>query len=274
MSEKLPTPLFARKEWISACQFHDHTDEQVLTLVRDKVSLAIEAWRAGGEPAVVLLDLDSTLYDTACRTKVIVLEWLKAHRNDIPKRVLEAMHPLEEGHVSYSLLDLFAALGLSTDDPEVALASEHLKGFWRPRFFSNAYLPHDRPYPGAAAFVSALHAMGTVLCYLTGRDAPGMETGTRANLSRDGFPIGDARTHLFMKPAREGDDYLYKVGVAETIRTYGNLVASFENEPRNLMGLKERFPGALHVFVETVCSDHPAPHGEGLYRLKGFPIIK
>lgn len=267
MSEKENAPLYSRAEWIAACEFHDLADADVLSAVALRVRDAI----AANERPVLLLDLDSTLYDTSPRTHFIVREWAAENETAISPEIRRALQRLASTHVSYSLLDLFAALGLDRNEPAVEAAAAAAKVFWQPRFFSNEYLCHDRPYEGAADFVTLLHGLGADVIYLTGRDSPGMLMGTLANLRRDRFPVDVPRTRLLMKPAREGDDYAHKVGVADQVRELGKLIASFENEPRNLMGLYQAFPDAIHVFVETVCSDHPAPLGKGLYRLKGFP---
>jgi hypothetical protein len=97
-----------------------------------------------------------------------------------------------------------------------------------------------------------------------------MGDGTRANLIRDGFPWETHRTHLLLKKAAHLPDLDHKKDAAQYIREHGTLVASFENEPPNIIALYEIFPDAMHVFVDTVCSDHPALAREGLYRIKGF----
>lgn len=252
----------SRQDWVGATQFHEKTDAEVLALVAARVQEATAP--------VVLLDLDSTLYDTTPRHHAIVREWI-AGTPSVPPAIVAAVETLEDSHVSYSTRDLFVLLGLDVARPDISAACDALKEFWRPRFFSSEYLKHDRPYPGAADFVQRLYEMHSQIAYLTGRDSPGMEIGTRVTLGRDGFPIDQERTHLLMKPAREGDDMEFKVGAARALRSWGTLVASFENEPRNLMGLYKEFPDAIHVFVETICSETPAPVGLGLYKLRGFP---
>jgi hypothetical protein len=48
------------------------------------------------------------------------------------------------------------------------------------------------------------------------------------------------------------------------------VVASFENEPANLLAMQEVLPDAMHVFMATVCSDRPALPGRDLYRIRSF----
>jgi hypothetical protein len=145
------------------------------------------------------------------------------------------------------------------------------KKFWASRFFTSRYLPYDTAYPGAAEFAQHLYEQNATLVYLTGRDEPGMGDGTRANLIRDGFPWEVPRTHLLMKAESRIPDIDHKRGAADYLKKHGELIASFENEPPNLVALYEKFPEAMHIFVDTVCSDHAALPGKGFYRIRGFP---
>ena len=158
------------------------------------------------------------------------------------------------------------------DHAEIKGALEEIKKFWTARFFTNQYLPYDRAYEGAAEFTRKLHELGAEIVYLTGRDEPGMGDGTRANLLRDGFPWEVERTHLLLKKAAHLPDLEHKKEAANYIREHGTLVAAFENEPPNLIALYQLFPDAMHVFVDTVCSDHPAEAAQGLYRIRNFGL--
>ncbi len=221
------------------------------------------------EKPILLLDLDSTLYEVQPRTHAIIQDWIRAggpHSHQV-RPVLENL-PLKQ--VGYSLKDTFKNVGLSLEEASLVSAWEDLKAFWWERFFANTYLHHDKPYAGAVDYVKRLHALGAHLVYLTGRDAPRMGIGTKKNLIRDGFPIDQERTHLLLKPNGEKEDVIHKQDVIHYIRANGNLVASFENEPLNFVALQELFPQALHIFVETVYSDTPARPAKDAYRIKGF----
>ena len=180
------------------------------------------------------------------------------------------MEQLKEHSAGYSLEDTWRNLGLCLENPTLAQARETLRDFWAERFFSNAYLDFDKPYPGTSVFAQQLHQWGAELVYLTGRDEPRMREGTLRNLQRDGFPVGQPGTQLRMKLSAEGDDVEHKVAVAQNLMSTGEVVASFENEPRNFEALFRAVPGAIHVFVDTVCSDKPAPVVHGAYRLRRF----
>lgn len=251
-----------RQDWIDACRFHDMTEKEVLAEVARRVS-----HRAN---SLVLLDLDSTLYEVGPRTLQILKEWASkstSEFSDVKKTVTERM-TLQ--HIGYSVRDSFHAAGITVDDSEQAF--ESAKKFWSSRFFSNDYLKYDVAYPGASRFTQRLFELGANLIYLTGRDEPGMGIGTRENLVRDGFPWaeGGDRTRLLLKKSTHLADLDHKVEAANSIKAMGNLVASFENEPKNLVALYEVLPDAMHVFVDTIYSDHEAVACEGLYRIKGF----
>lgn len=259
----------ARHDWIAACRFHDLRESEVLEEVAKRVRGVKEEAKTSSPP-LVLLDLDSTLYEVEPRSQVILLEWCSSEESSPFPHVRAKISKLAREHLGYSIKDTFAALGLSIEIEEIRLAWESAKGFWLKRFFNNAYMNHDRPYPGAAEFTRELHAMGAEIVYLTGRDEPGMGDGTRANLIRDGFPWDVKGTHLLLKPKFEMDDLIHKRSAAEYIRKNGTLVASFENEPMNLVALYEIFPEAMHVFVQTIFSDRPAVPRNGLYRIQNF----
>jgi hypothetical protein len=254
----------ARGEWIEACEFHDLTEAEVLREVARRVRQV--------ERPLVLLDLDSTLYEVQSRTLQILREWVAAQDSRGHRTVREAVAALEVEQLGYTLADTFRAIGLDLSRDDVKVAWESAKKFWADRFFTSEYLRYDTVYPGASRFAREVHDLGAELVYLTGRDEPGMGDGTRARLRGDGFPFDAPRTHLLLKKDFVTDDLEHKQAAAEYIRRHGTLVASFENEPPNVVALYELFPEAMHVFVDTVCSDRSAPAARGLYRIRGFGI--
>lgn len=265
MARNQPHLGFIRQAWVDASEFHSYSTDEIFRKIYEQI---IE-FRASTRP-IVLLDLDSTLYEVEHRSHEILKEWL-AHQESHAHPKLRAVLPaLERVHLGYSLKDTFKALGLELSDLDVENGLNDAKRFWSERFFSSAYLHHDRPYNGAPEFVRELKKLGATLVYLTGRDAPGMEEGTRANLIRDGFPMNDENVHLLMKPNSAMDDLEFKTSVAEFIHRHGKLIASFENEPPNLVALFDLFPDAMHIFIETISSERPALPRKGLYKMKGF----
>jgi hypothetical protein len=252
----------SKAQWLKACHFHDLTEKEVLNQVAE---------RAKSTPdSLVLLDLDSTLYEVGPRSHQILNEWLASSESEAYPSVRNALANLNIEHVGYSLKDTFTAIGLSLESPEVQKAWESAKRFWAPRFFSHDYLQYDHAYAGAASFTQKIYDLGTQIVYLTGRDEPQMGEGTRRKLVQDGFPWNVPRTTLLMKKHASLPDLEHKLEAAKYVQTHGTLIASFENEPANLSALYHLIPSAMHVYVDTVSSDHNALVCQGLYRIKGF----
>jgi predicted secreted acid phosphatase len=259
----MTTPL-SKTAWLQACHFHDLSEQEVLDQVAERVKNV--------KNALVLLDLDSTLYEVGPRTHQILREWLATPESKQYIQVHRELQKLEAAHIGYSIRDTFRAVGLRVEEIQVQQAWEVVKDFWAARFFTSSYLKYDAPYPGAVEFTRKLHELGAEIVYLTGRDEPAMGEGTRARLIQDGFPWTVPRTHLLLKPESALPDLEHKLNAGEYIRKHGTLVASFENEPANLSALYRAFPDAMHVFVDTVSSEHEAQVCQGLYRIQGFGV--
>ncbi len=262
---------YIRKDWISASHFHDLTASEVLGEVARRVAeVKAKATTEKSSHPLVLLDLDSTLYEVGHRTLHLLKEWAKSPAAASFGSVRDAVAKLSIAQIGYSVRDTFVALGFEPESAAIKPAFESAKKAWSEGFFTDEFLKYDHVYAGAAAFTRKLHDLGAEIVYLTGRDEPNMAAGTRECLIRDGFPWDVPRTHLLMKRAFEDSDLQHKMDAANYIRAHGTLIASFENEPKNLVALHALFPDAMHVFVDTICSDHDAAPGKGLYRISGF----
>jgi len=271
-SSAVSQPHFVREGWVEATQFHDLNEEDVLREVANRVSdVKSRATAEKHTHPLILLDLDSTLYEVGPRNHQILREWKETEGSRPFVSVLEKLSLLDHRiHNGYSMEDTFALVGLDLNDGEVKKACDSAKKFWFDRFFTSEYLKYDHVYLGSPEFAREVHRLGAEIVYLTGRDEPGMGDGTRNRLIQDGFPFNTERTHLILKKAFEIDDLDHKQEAARFIQNHGTLIASFENEPPNLVALYDIFPKAMHVFVDTVCSDRPAPAGRDMYRIKGL----
>lgn len=266
MSKDAPLSLYARHDWISACRFEDLGEAEILKEVARRISFSQSQ---SHKSTVVVFDLDSTLYEVAPRTHFIIREWIQSGHS-LPADVFEALTKMKHEEVGYSLMDTFQAVGLDVTQQPILDAWAVLKDYWWDRFFSSEYLKHDIAYPGAVDFVTHVFGLGADIVYLTGRDEKRMGVGTVHNLRRDGFPLVPGRTRIVMKQQAHLSDADYKRQAAQEILKTGNVVASFENEPQNVVALFETFPEALHVFMHTVCSDKAAKAIHGIYKIKGF----
>lgn len=259
--------LYSRNDWILNSSFHPLTCEQVLERVETAVKEHKRGLKSQSKP-IILLDLDSTLYEVGPRTLAIIKEWNSSPGT--PLNIQSKLNEVDLKHIGYSLADMAQNLGLHLSHPDTEHALQELKPFWWDRFFSNNYLPHDRPYPGAVEYTQKLFSMGAHLVYLTGREQSKMEVQTIDNLRRDNFPWCEKNTTLVMKPSGAVLDVAHKQNIKPFIDKTGTLLASFENEPVNLVALSKVFPDAMHIFMDTVYSDYPSEPGKNIFRIKSF----
>jgi hypothetical protein len=201
------------------------------------------------------------------------MEWLSTSP-DIPKPLKSALEELKANQIGYSIKDTLSNLGFPVISNELESIAAQIKNFWWDRFFSSDYLPHDKPYPGAVEYANHLHQLGAEICYLTGRDETRMRVGTEINLIRDGFPFSKKHTRLLMRQKPDWSDAEHKSHQASQLASAGPLIASFENEPVNLVALSKLLPQSTHIFVDTVCSESKTEPGKNLYAIQGFSTFK
>jgi len=239
---------FSRTQWKEKTHFHLHSEDEVLNLIAKKIQKPQNL----GNP-LVLLDLDSTLYEVGPRTVAIVQEWLTTSPT-LPQALQQSLASLKPSQLGYSVKDTLSNLGFPVVNSEMERIALELKTFWWDRFFSSQYMPHDKPYPGTVNYVKHLYELGASLCYLTGRDEIKMRPGTVENLVRDGFPFDSERIQLLMRQDPKASDAEHKVSQAKRLKS-DQVIASFENEPVNLVTLAKLLPETMHVYVDTVCSE-------------------
>lgn len=205
----------------------------------------VERARSGTGSRFVVFDLDGTLIDNRPRSTAILLElaelWLEQHP-EVAARLRDA----DPDRLDYLFADNLRRLGV-TADAQLQAAVQ----FWHARFFTDAYLRHDRPVAGALDFARACHRAGATLVYLTGRDLPNMALGTFASLRDLGFPIGVPGSMLVLKPDFETPDEEFKRVSVPSLARLGEVVAAFDNEPGNCNLLREAWASAEVCLVDT-----------------------
>jgi len=252
--------MYIRKEWIDNTEFHPHSSKEVLQEVLDRTQKVLDAKKL----PVLIFDLDSTLFHVSPRSYEILKSWIQSSSISI-------LPNLTADDMGYSIEDVWVKRGLSTETGESFKLLKEAKEYWRQRFFSNEYIHHDEPHPGAVQFVKRLYEMGAKIVYLTGRDVPLMAFGTIDHLRSQGFPVEVERTRLILKPKRHIDDLVFKAGVCESAKEWGEVIASFENEPKNLVAMQKALgPKVMHIFFESVSSDHAAPAAKEVYKINTF----
>lgn len=210
---------------------------------------------------VVIFDLDSTLFDNRPRQVQILREFGLTHQQP-------ELCSLSERHfLDWDLKAPLIRAGVSEERAEFLFPQ--VRAFWRERFFTSAYCLYDVALPGAAEYVTALHAADATIVYLTGRHEA-MREGTHESLLRFGFPApGMLRVHLVMKPSLELDDTAFKTTAHQEVRQIGDVIAAFDNEPAHALGLGSSFPEATVVWLDTDRSKEAMPRPD-LPRIYGF----
>ncbi len=209
----------------------------------------IDAAVARGRLPVVVFDLDSTLFSTAPRNLRILQSYAEAH-GERWKGLREIVGRLTPEDMGWNVHEDLQRYGVN----DLELLKE-VKQWWFERFFTDEWLLHDEPVPGAPQYALDCHARGALLYYLTGRHAGGMEIGTVRSLRQSGFPFWRGRCVLHLKPSFEMADRAFKDDAVADIRSYqGEVVASFENEPGNANMFLQAFPEALHFLLDTIHS--------------------
>ena len=212
----------------------------------------------------VVFDLDSTLFDNGPRTVRIMLEWAHHHQ----PQLVAGIEAMPRHRIAYSLAENAARVEGWNEE-----WLESLKAFWFKRFLADEYINFDEPVDGAPEFVRTCRARGAHVVYLTGRDVPGMCTGTCNSLRAFGFPVGVPGVELVLKPNFEMDDSVFKGNVIPQIDAYcaGGVVATFENEAKNLIVMEEAWPEAEHILLDTNWDPrHPASLRDGFAKLPDF----
>ncbi len=213
--------------------------------------------------AIVVFDLDDTLFSTADRHLRILAEFAASLETQ-DARACGLLRAIAREQLRYSIADTAKDAGL-----EEKLAKD-LRDFWFARFFKNPYLLEDSIIPGGPEFAAEVIARGGRSFYMTGRDE-GMREGTEASLLRHGFPEPDGKgAALVLKPRFDTPDFAFKNEALHRLAEMGTVVGSFENEPAHVNLFVERFPKGRHFLLETKHSGRPVQPHVSVHRIKDF----
>lgn len=213
--------------------------------------------------AIVVFDLDDTLFSTADRHLRILAEFATMIEEQ-DARSADVLRGIAREKLRYSISDTAKDHGL-----EEKLAKD-LRDFWFARFFKNPYLLEDTIIPGGPEYAAEVVARGGRAFYMTGRDE-GMREGTEASLLRHRFPEPDDKgAALVLKPSFDTPDFAFKNEALHRLAELGTVVGSFENEPAHVNMFVERFPKGRHFLLETKHSGKPVELHAGVHRIKDF----
>lgn len=257
--------------WIESQKFEPVPQQRVLNEILDRVDQAVSRRiKQGGKPVKVVFDLDSTIFDVKPRSLRILKEFAATKEaRAIGQEYVDWALGLRAHQLVYTLQESAAANGF----PKGSRGEEFLQkafDYWRPRFFTHAYVQVDHPVPGAVDYARAVVDRGATAVYLTGRDWPGMGRGTQATLTHWGFPMGAGEGELIMKPSFGTDDAEFKDAALRDLRIHGEAVALFDNEPANFHVFEKNFPAAHLVFFYSNCSAKEARPVNKIYRIESF----
>jgi hypothetical protein len=199
-------------------------------------------------PFAVIFDIDSTVMNTEPRNLAILRELAEINPEFAPS--YDRIH--REG-VGWNIVEALERVGLE-DKTLLAQARE----FWHARFFTDDYVFHDTPYPGAVACINQLILNGFSILFVTGRDAPGMRRGTLQHFADHGIQEG-SRVRFFFKPSFKMADSEFKRKFCREAADRYTITATIENEPRNANMFARAFPDALHFWIDTITSPHREP---------------
>ncbi|MFK8138064.1 MAG: hypothetical protein AB8E15_06880 [Bdellovibrionales bacterium] len=197
---------------------------------------------------LIILDLDSTIYDLTERQLKIFREFSEVERflNQFPKEC-EALSQLDEDHMTFYPVDCIKNYGVKEIDSDF---EDVFYPYWAERFFSNDYLKYDLVEDMAVDFVHDLFERGAYIRYLTGRDVARMGEGTHDTLKKhDFFPSGDPceKVSLVLKPEKSMNDAEFKRDYIQSCYDEGfKKIIFIDNEPKNLV-LAETFGEKMHI---------------------------
>lgn len=217
----------------------------MLQQVFKDIKASIERQKTG-----VFFDLDSTLFDVHPRTESILSQLLldEGFKQKYGS-LMEQLNDVKIEKTDWGIRD--AMMRHKIQGPAEFLNA--IKDYWRLHFFHDRLLINDPVYPGANAFVQAVHEAGAKVFYLTGRDQIRMKKGTLESLKRWQFPNADD-VHLLMKPSTSVEDENFKADALKEKLKNLQKIFFFENEPVIISKIRKEKINVEIIFVDTIHS--------------------
>ncbi len=258
--------------WIEAASFDPMSQSELLEAIIARVREESRARiRGGGKPVKVVFDLDSTIFDVKPRSLRILKEFaLTARARELSPEIADWALGLQGHKLLYTMEESALANEIPGGAEKARAFLKEAFRYWLARFFTHHYVTVDHPTPGAVDFVNRVVDAGGIAVYLTGRDWPGMGRGTVTMLEHFGFPVHPSVSQVLMKPNAGLDDAEFKDEALRELRTGGNAVALFDNEPANFHVFEKNFPEAFLVFYHSNCSTKEARAVKRIYRIDSF----
>jgi len=223
---------------------------------------------AQGKNALIVFDLDDTLFSPAMRMRQVLIDFA-ANTPGVPSGLKAKAEALTEATACYEIDDTIKNMDVT--DKELA---KKIKDFYNEQAYTSKYLKYDVPNTGAVEYVKAARMCGAKVCYLTGRDDDRMGEGTIASLKDSGFPYGDTGTVLILKKEPVSSVKFKKEELVKLMKD-GAIVASFDNEPKNVNMMKETLgKDCLVIYLKTRHSGNAVPVEPGILEVDNFSLSK
>ncbi len=207
--------------------------------------------------AVVVFDLDNTLFDTRCRTLAVLRAFDAEHQTSYFSRLTISEIGWDGGVTA-------KALGLS----ESVAAAVHT--FWDQHFWSGSFFEHDQVMPALADLAQQAQAAGAQVYYLSGRiDA--LRGPSRAQILAAGLPL-NSEEHLVLKPDLGTRTSPFKADWLLNLEESGAFVGWFATDSRREIEDMIRLEGARQGQSDLPCVhvEHPLQRG---FAPEGTPTI-
>jgi len=221
--------------------------------------------KVGLKPRCVF-DIDGTVLNHSKRTQLILIDAARII-GDIPEEIVRDIESVDLDNYPYWIDHLLDKIGISDPAIREAFARD-----WDDRFFSDQYLWADDAIADAAAFVKTLFGAGANITYLTGRHRNGMYNGTRASLINNGFPFDDGELGIIMKPLKEYSNAEYKKAAAAKLAGLNDIVAVFDNEPKELLNIALNIEDVIPVLFESARSGD-FPLDSRFYKIDSYKLL-
>ncbi|MBT4762275.1 MAG: hypothetical protein HOO06_11295 [Bdellovibrionaceae bacterium] len=199
---------------------------------------------------LVVLDLDSTLFNVGARTQALAVDFANNSSNQFKfPEECELLKNIQVNARHWGIAEPIAELKIRSE----ILFFDAVITHWQKYFFSNKFLKHDILSKGSQNFISSLLNRGNTIHYLTGRDTVRMGEGTVESLKLNKLPL-DSTHKLFMKPIKGINDVEHKrEQIKEFAKSFSN-IWMIDNEPTILLDLEKTCPDVNLVFMNTVHS--------------------
>lgn len=235
-------------------------ESKFLDLSRDEVLERLLNHSVGKK---ILFDLDGTLFDVSPRHRAILRSWANTLGCGFSNWKL--IQGLVEKPLPYSIKEAFKVWGLDYEgehEPHYRSMYE----FWADHFFSGRFMEYDQVELGAGEFLNELVSEGLEIYYLSGRFNHCMREGSVAKIIEAQFPF-TSDEQLILKVDLSIPDVEFKANEAKKL---GDVRATFDNEPANIVSMVDSMPEGIHIFFETVCSSHDARPIKNQIRMRSF----